>query len=829
MSDNKFTIPLLPMRVVVLFPGSVGTLQINRKRSLGLIKELEEGQGQVVLLPLVNEDAEDPVMGDFLPVGVTARLIAVQKAEDKSLSVTFEAGKRVRLLKINRLDPYITGDFEVVPVPTATTDLEETADNLALLAKKVLEADPHYTSEIIQIFNSHRRDTARLTDFLSYHLQLTTPARRRLLAETDLKARLLQMQDLLIDECQRLELERELKARVEASMSRSQREAYLRVKLKEIKKELGEDCEDDNLAASYRSRAQMVTDLPIEVKEQIFLETERLRMISTASSEYGLIKNYLDWLLAIPWNSRTGRECNLSEAEKVIDTNFYGSRSVKDRIIEYLATRQLSERDSAPALCLCGPSGTGKAALSHAIADALGRKMIRISVAGLVDASEVRGEPRTLVGAMPGKIVSSLIEADCMDPVVLIEDLDKLARDETRIYAALAFLDVIDARQNWRFIDDFVATPLDLSSAIFIFSVRGTEDIPDALVEKMEVVDFAGYIDREKTLIAEQYLLPSLLKRHGIETNELTFSQGALRKMIQNYTMEAGLGQLKSRIEIICRRYAKVKATSQRRPKWTITEDNLEKHLGTPIYIPEKGGTQPEVGVATGVAWTGAGGDIMMIEGLKMRGGGGVTCTGSLGEVMRESVQAAHSFVRSKADLLSIPHEDFADYDIHIHFPQGAIPKDGPSAGATISLVIASVMSDRPIRNDIAITGEVSLRGRVLPVAGVKEKIAAAHRAGIYKFVLPAQNRKDLKDITKQLRDEMEFIFIDRTEELFEIALLEYQPGAETLEDLLRLEMQESRPGKKKSSSKAAKGKPTEKKRQPAKAKRKAPPQRKKK
>lgn len=829
MSAKRMKLPLLPLRTVVFFPGSVGTVQVKRDRSLRLMQGMSEGTGKLVLLPVFDTGTDLPEEKDFNQIGVIARPIVIRHDEDNTLNVTFEASERVRLNKIEQQDPHWTGSFIEIGPEEADETLEAMIGKVAALARGVLESDPTYSSEEIQIFASRQRDPVRLVDFLSYHLKLGLAAKRELLNELEVGKRLAHLHGLLLEICQRLDLEREMKARVEQSIDRAQREVFLRAQLKEIRKELGEEGEDDNLAASYRGRAQMLTDLPLEVKEQIFLETERLRVISTASSEYGMIKSYLDWLLAIPWNRKRGKECNLSEVEKIIDADFYGSLSVKDRIIEYLAIRQLSNADSSPALCLCGPAGTGKAALSHAIAESLNRRMIRFSVAGFVDAVEVRGEPRTLMGAMPGKIVTSLIEADCVDPVILIEDLDKLSQDETRIYAALAFLGVIDARENWKFMDDYVSVPIDLSSAIFIFSVRSTEDIPDALVERMEVVEFAGYIDREKIHIAEKYLIPSILSRHGLETGELTFSQGALKKMIQNYTMEAGLGQLKGRIELICRRYSKAKATGERKVTWSITEDNLEKHLGTAIYIPEKGMSQPEIGVATGVAWTGAGGDIMMIEGLKMRGAGMVTSTGSLGEIMRESVQAAHSFVRSKAGLLSVPHEDFSDFDIHIHFPQGAIPKDGPSAGVTICLVIASVMSNRPIRNDIAMTGEVSLRGRVLPVAGVKEKIAAAHRAGIYKFVLPTQNRKDLKDITRQLRDEMEFIFIDRIEDLFDTALMDYEPGAETLEDLLRLEMQEMDMAEQPDNTKAAKGRNSSKPRKPSKSKRKPPARRKKK
>ncbi|MCK4858472.1 MAG: endopeptidase La, partial [candidate division Zixibacteria bacterium] len=745
MSDNRKQIPILPLRRTVLFPGCVGTVQIRTRRSLKLLEDLQKTEGQILLIPLRRSEQEIPTLDDFSSIGVLARPIAIQPASDKTFSVTFETAERVRLIKLSRHDPYLTGDFETVPVEPVTGEFPDRATQAYDLAVAILKSDKHYSAEVAQIFAANRHDVPRLIDFISHHIQFPFEAKRELLAEENLEERLTLLSELLDEESRRLQLETELKDKVEESISKTQRDLYLRTKLREIRKELGEEIGSENPAASYRHRTQMLPGLPLEVKERVFLETERLKVINCASAEYGMVKNYLDWLLAIPWNKLPGGPQNLVEVEKIISSCFYGSQNIKERIIEYLAAGQLTDNVTVPALCLCGPSGTGKAALAHAIADSLGRKEIRFSVAGVMDAIEIRGEPHNIMGAMPGKIVTSLIEAECMNPVILIEDLDKLCGDEGGVGASLAFLGVIDPRQNHKSIDDYLGLPIDLSRVTFIFSVQTTEGIPEALVERMELIEFAGYIDREKLLIAQKYLIPSILKSNGIAAEELSFTAGAIKRLIQNYTMEAGLGQLKARIETICRRFSKVKATSPKSVKWAITEDDIEEQLGTPIYIPEKGPSHPEVGVATGVAWTGSGGDIMMIEGLKMRGGGSVTCTGSLGEVMRESVQAAHSFVRSKAELLSIPHEDFANHDIHIHFPQGAIPKDGPSAGATISLVIASVMSNRPIRNDIAITGEVSLRGKVLPVSGVKEKVAAAHRAGIYKFVLPSQNKKDLK------------------------------------------------------------------------------------
>lgn len=777
------------MRTTIVFPNCVEMMQVSRPRSLKLVKELEKSHDPIAMVPL--QPGRDDVLSidDLCRVGVLARPLVIQLSKDDTYSVTFEAARRLSLESLISDEPYFMGEFSEVEEENESSGLERTAQKVQSYAVRLLNADSHYSPEVYEILKANRDDISRFVDVVSHHLHFSFDEKRELLIGKSTKERIFRLLDLLSEKCQRFELEDELKIKVEDAINKSQREFFLRAKLKEIRRELGEEHEHDNASASYRKRISLLTDLPLEVKEQLFLETERLKILSTASAEYGSIKRYLDWLLAIPWTNVRSDKQDLVEVEKIIDKSFFGGDDIKERITEYLATRQLSEEVSAPVLCLSGPSGTGKASLANSIATALDRELVRFSVAGFSSVAELRGEPHTLEGAMPGKIVRSLIDTDCMNPVFLIEDLDKLANDEGRVAIALAFLDLIDPRQNRRYIDDYISLPIDLSRVIFIFSMHSTEMIPDSLIERMEVIEFSGYVDREKIAIAEKHLVPSLLAKHGIESAELKITSGALGSLIRSYTMEAGLSQVKARIESLCRKYSKAKATAAKAVKWVVTEDNLEKYFGPPIFIPETAESQPEIGVAAGVAWTGAGGDIMMIEGLKMRGSGGVVCTGSLGDVMRESVQAAHSFVRSKADLLQIPYDDFAHYDIHIHFPQGAIPKDGPSAGVTISLVMASVMSDRPIRNDIAMTGEVSLRGKVIGVSGIKEKVAAAHRAGIFKFVLPAQNKKDVKHLPKELREQMEFIFIERTDELFEIALLEYEPGSETLQDLMMMEL----------------------------------------
>jgi len=496
----------------------------------------------------------------------------------------------------------------------------------------------------------------------------------------------------------------------------------------------------------------------------------------------------------------------MAEVAKVLSTQYYGPTTLKEQIMQRLSVRKLlGGVNEGPTLCLTGAPGTGKASLAKAIAKAMGKEFIRISVGGIQDVSEIKGSSRTFLGAMPGKIVRTLRNGGSADPVVLIEDIDYFNMDNDSS-VNMALLEVIDSRWNSHFLDSYIGVPFDLSKVFFICSVRSFEEIPEQFIPRLDILELPGYIEREKIVISRKYIIPSLLKKHGLLKSEVIFQTKALTSVISNYTMEAGLVGFSQQIEKICRKIALEKSE---RPKksWPITETNLESYLGSPIFIPEKAETRPEIGIATGLAWTGAGGDLMFIEGLKMKGEGGITTTGSLGEVMRESIQAAHSYVRSKADTLGIDFNDFNDFDIHIHFPSGAIPKDGPSAGITVCLVIASLLAERPIRNDIAMTGEVTLRGRVLPVGGIKEKISAAYRAGIYQVAIPKENRKDLKELPKEILRKTTFHFIARVDELFELCLLDFTPSAYTLEKIFAEEIEKARKkgsqGKKKVANKS--------------------------
>jgi ATP-dependent Lon protease len=537
------------------------------------------------------------------------------------------------------------------------------------------------------------------------------------------------------------------------------------------------------------------TSLPPDVEKQVLLEAERLRLISTASAEYGMIRSHIEWMLSLPWTKPKCGEVDLERLEKILTEEHFGQEKVKEKILELFSIRKLKNDWKGIVLCFAGPPGTGKTSLGQSIAKALGRKFVRISVAGIRDESEIKGARSAYAEAMPGKILRSIQEAGCSNPVMMIEQIDKMSAELLKGEPSSALAEALDPEKNSNFLDNYLGMPYDLSDVIFVTTANIVDEIPGSILDLMEVIEFAGFIEEEKLEIAKKFILPMQLKKHGLTEQDLRFTDEALKKIIRQYTVEAGIRSLQREMENICRRCARAKASLKTqisgKPFTTceITEENLEEYLGTPIYIPDIVPKKSEVGVAIGLAWTEAGGDLMLIEALKMKGSGQVISTGQLGDVMKESIQAAHSFVRSKAEILGINYDDFTSHDIHVHFPSGAIPKDGPSAGITISLAIASVMSDKPIRNDVAMTGEVSLRGRVIPVAGLREKVSAAHRVGIRFIILPKGNEKNLLDLPEKIRKETQFIFVERIEEVFQTALLGYNKKQKSIEEILKREI----------------------------------------
>jgi len=511
--------------------------------------------------------------------------------------------------------------------------------------------------------------------------------------------------------------------------------------------------------------------LPLQIERKALIENERLRLISPASTEYSLIHDYIDWLLSLPWTQSCAEEINVEKLEKVLDKEFFGQKKMKERIYEYFSIRQLKKDIKGSILCFVGPPGTGKTALARSIASALDRKFVRLSVAGFSDTQQIKGERFGFTTGSPGVIMKNLKEVGCNNPLFLIEEVDKLGSNTPKGEVVSSLLEALDPEHNSSFIDNYLGLTFDLSQIFFIATAQNVDEIPDALMEIFEIIEFTGFIEEEKLQIARRYLVPTQIKRHGLTEGEVKITDEAIKKIVREYTIEEGLRELQKEIETICRKCARLKASGSGN-LWRVSEENLTDYLGTPVYIPEIAEKKPEVGVACGLAWTASGGDIMLIEGLRMKGSGQIFSTGQLGGIIRESIQTSHSYVRSKAQLLGISYQDFTNYDIHIHFPSEAIPKDGPSAGMTICLVIASVMSEKPIRNDLAMSGEVSLRGNILPVGGIKEKLSAARRVGIKKIILPTANQRNLPDLPEELVSDLEFIWVERMEEVFEKALI---------------------------------------------------------
>jgi len=787
-------LPLLRLRTAVLFPHNLLTIQVRRQETLKLIGDCSDAQRQFVasFSPASVDDAEPTAVHQ---VATLAMLRDCRESEGGSVLVTMEGLKRVALMKVAG-----SGSYSTAVVQNLEADSSDPKSHLGrmgavmAMVDEITRLDPSYSAELVYILKAIDDEPSLLADRVTTFFHFPLAWKQELLDAVDLQLRY----GLLLSHLDHVRTQAvAMRSLVDLSGVAGQQNQYIPWQPARSPQRYSED---DNGQAEEAFRVREIisrsSNLPPEVKARATIEVDRLSRLSSASAEYGVTKDYLDWILALPWGRLTPESYEITDVEHIISTDYFGPTSIKEQILQRLSVRKLSGGiDEGPTLCLVGAPGTGKASLAKAIARSLGKEFIRISVGGISEVSEIKGTPRTFLGAQPGKIIRAMRDAGSCDPVILIEDIDYFNLDNNSS-VNMALLEVVDTRFNSRFMDSYLGVPFDLSRVFFICSVRAFEEIPEQFIPRFELLEVPGYIEREKIVITKKYIIPSLLRKHGLRKSEFKISEKTLALIISNYTQEAGLLGFSQQVEKICRKMALEKAEGKRK-SWTVSEKNLESYLGSPIYIPEKAEKAPESGTATGLAWTGAGGDLMFIEGLKMKGEGTIITTGSLGEVMKESIQAAHSYVRSKSDTLGIDPGDFNEFDIHIHFPSGAIPKDGPSAGVTVCLVIASVMSERTIRNDVAMTGEVTLRGKVLPVGGIKEKISAAFRAGIYHIVLPKENEKDIKDIPKEIQRKTKFSYIERVDELFELCLMDFTPSPYTLEKIFAEEIEKAKKKKK--------------------------------
>jgi ATP-dependent Lon protease len=776
--DIPQVLPILPLRNSVFFPGGVLPLAVGRQKTIALIKDAVRDEQVIGVVTQRRAEEEDPGAADLYTVGTVARVVKLLKMGEDNYSLVVQGLARFKVLELVQENPYLKARVEPVEDKTSTDDVEveALAINLKKLAREVIELMPELPAAATELVESITHP-GHLADLIAANVDVPIEEKQQVLETIDLKARMKLVLELLNRKREILKLSNKIDSAVKGEMSKTQREYYLRQQLKAIKEELGELGEEEEELDELAERLKKA-GLPPEVDKVAQKELNRLKSIPTASSEYTVARTYLDWIADLPWNKKTDDNLDIENARSILDADHYGLDKIKKRILEYLAVRKLKNDMRGPILCFVGPPGVGKTSLGQSIARATGRKFVRLSLGGVRDEAEIRGHRRTYVGALPGRIIQSMKKAGMVNPVMMLDEIDKLGAD-FRGDPSAALLEVLDPEQNFSFSDHYLDLPYDLSKVMFIGTANLLDPIPGPLKDRMEILELPGYTFEEKVHIAQNHLVPKQLREHGLSADSVSITEKALIKIIMAYTREAGVRNLERRIADVCRAVAvevasgKVAAASKR----PVDEADLAEMLGPEKFYNETAERTEIPGVATGLAWTAAGGDILFIEATKMAGKGSMTLTGQLGDVMKESAQAALSYLRSKADNLGIPSNFLERTDIHIHFPAGSIPKDGPSAGVTILTALVSLLTGIRVRSDVAMTGEVTLRGLVLPVGGIKEKVLAAHRAGIKRIIIPARNEKDLVDVPSQARNELEFVYASHMDEVLKAALEESPVG----------------------------------------------------
>jgi ATP-dependent Lon protease len=772
------TLPVLPLKETVVFPESMMPLAIGQERSIRLIDDVVGGDRLLALVTVQDEDADPPGWDDLYEIGTAAVVHKLIRVPDGTLRVLVQAIRRVRLVREAGSDPYLVGAFVELPDEIAETkEVEALTRNVQSLFARIIALVP-YLPEELQLAAANVDDPSALCHLVASTLRLKTAEKQQLLEETSIEQRLRGVSLILNRELEVFELGTKIQSQVQAELEKGQREFFLRQQLKTIQEELGEGDPEQAEVAELRERLEKL-DLSAEAEKAAMRELSRLERLPAAAAEYGVIRTYLDWIATLPWGVTTTDNLDLAYAREVLDEDHYDLAKVKDRIIEHLAVSKLRNDPSGQILCFVGPPGVGKTSLGESIARALGRRFSRLSVGGVRDEAEVRGHRRTYIGAMPGSIIRALRDAESMNPLLLIDEIDKLGSD-VRGDPASAMLEVLDPEQNGTFRDHYLDVPFDLSKILFICTANTVDTIPGALLDRMEVIALSGYTEDEKLGIAGRYLVPKQIEAHGLTPERLTIGVDALRHVIRDYTREAGVRGLERRIADLCRKTAR-KVAEGFEGTIDIDAEGVRSDLGPRTYSSEVRRRTVDPGVATGLAYTAAGGDVLFIEAAAYPGEGKLTITGQLGEVMRESAQAALSWVRSHADRLALPEDWFAKHDLHLHVPAGAIPKDGPSAGVTMATAIASLVRGLPISNEVGMTGEITLTGQVLPIGGVREKVLAAQRAGLKLVILPRENEPELEDLPPETRRDLEFILVDSIEQVFEVAFGETEPSVAVL------------------------------------------------
>jgi ATP-dependent Lon protease len=767
-------LPILPIRNIVVFPGTVMPLNVGRPKSKALLDEVMPGEKLIGVCTQRVADAEDPQIGDLHTIGVACVILKLFKLPDGNQSIIVHGLTRFRLTAIEKTEPFLTGHIEVLedkvePGPA----LDALVASVRQQANRVIELSPNTPDEAAQVLNSITNPSA-LADFLAANLQADTAEKQQMLEELDVERRLRMIAARLATQLDVLELQSKIQSQVKENIDKSQRRYYLQEQLKAIRKELGEG--EGNGGAGGGGEVESLrtkldaAKLPEPVMKEALRELNRLEAIPSASPEYGVIRTYLQILSELPWALSTVDKIELKEAREVLDRDHFDLDKVKRRIIEYLAVRKLKPEGGGAILCFVGPPGVGKTSLGKSIAEAMGRKFIRVALGGVRDEADIRGHRRTYIGSMPCRIIAELRKAGTNNPVMMLDEIDKLGSD-FRGDPSAALLEVLDPAQNHTFTDHYLDVPFDLSKVLFIATANTMDTVPGPLRDRMEVIEIPGYTENDKLNIAKRYLVPRQLEANGLSAKQVKFQDPALKWIIEGYTREAGVRNLERNIGSVCRSIT-AEIVAGKTDKVTVDKDLVSKVLGPRRFEPELASRTSVPGVATGMAYTPVGGEILFIEATRFPGKGAITLTGQIGEVMKESATAAFSLVRSRATALGIDPKLLAESDIHIHVPAGAVPKDGPSAGVAMFTALASLLLNRPVRHDVAMTGEITLRGLVLPIGGLKEKTLAAKRAGIKQVIVPKRNEKDLPDIPEEVKNTLKFHFAETVDDVLKVALM---------------------------------------------------------
>ena len=767
-------LPVLPLRDTVLFPNSFMPLAVAREASVRLIDEATTSGRMIGVFTQREASTEEPLQDDLYTIGTATHIHKMFKLPDGSLRLIVQGLARVRLERIAQTRPYLKAAV------TAADELLRDEDHVEIDAlqrniksnfQQVVSLSP-LLSDDLQSLAANITDPGKLADFIASSLTtIGTPVKQEILETLDIRARMDSLNRILIKELEVLELGSKIQSQVQSEVGKNQREYFLREQMKAIQKELGEGDDQAKETEELRDKIE-AAGMPEPVKKEALRELDRLSKMPAAAAEYTVSRTYLDWLVALPWAKRTEDSIDLRRTKEVLDADHSGLEKVKDRVLEYLAVRKLNPDVKGPILCFLGPPGVGKTSLAKSIANSLGRKFVRVSLGGMRDEAEIRGHRRTYIGALPGQVIQGLRRAESKNPVFILDEIDKLGSD-FRGDPSSALLEVLDPEQNNTFRDHYLDVPFDLSEVLFLTTANMLDPVPPALRDRMEVLELAGYTEEEKLKIAFEHLIAKQVKNHGLAPDQVEFSEPAVRAVIRNYTREAGVRNLERELGALCRKVARRRAEGDE-AKVTITTETVVAMLGAPVFLDEEiENRTKDPGVAVGLAWTPAGGEVLFVEASRMQGGGSLTLTGHLGDVMKESARTALSWFRTNATHYGVDPSFYKDSEIHLHVPSGAIPKDGPSAGVTMVTALASELTGRPVRGDIAMTGEITLSGRVLPVGGIKEKVLAARRHGIHEVILPRQNEKNInEDLTPELRSELTIHYVQEIEEVVAIALM---------------------------------------------------------